>query len=576
VGFAEEPIKTDVLIIGGGGAAARAALEAYTEGADVLVVVKGRLGKSGATAYRASESAGFNVADGCGGPDDTMENHFDDIMKAGLGMADEQLARIVVEEAPVALAELENLRVKFEKVDGKHYTRIGCFCSKPRTHVIKGGSLSIVESLSKEIKKTNIKIQPVTTIAGLLVHDGFCCGAVGVDRGGNFLTFQSKATVLATGGAGRLFKLNVNPSDITGDGYALAYRAGAELVNMEFIQIGFATLLPTHLLVDKWMWSVFPRVYNRYGEDFLGSYLPVETDLSECMKYKTKHFPFSVRDNSKYVDIGVEKEIILGHGTENKGVYLSLTEVGEEQIRRIPMWSVRYPWFFSHGLDLKKQPIEIAHFAHAFNGGIRIDAKASSTVEGLYAAGEVAAGPHGADRLGGNMLVTCQVFGRRAGKYAADSAKRSKYWVESKMVAGQYERMKKMQRLKGPIEPSDVTRELQEVMQNNVSVIRSEKSLTKALDKIEQIRKGLLPRLQVTDNQRILQVLELENLLDVAEIVTKAALTRKESRGAHYREDYPEQNDKEFRFPIATEQIGNKMKQELVGSPLRFTRGRQI
>lgn len=554
-------MKTDVLIIGGGGAAARAALEAHRKGANVLMVVKGQFGQSGVTVYQAAEIAGFNAADGCGGPEDSKEAHFDDIMKAGLGMADERLARTVAEEAPMALAGLEELGVKFERLDGKHYTKVGCFCSQPRTHLIKGHGVPIVECLKKEIEKTDVKVQSGIAILSLLVKDHVCWGAVGVDKEGDLLTFQAKATVLATGGAGQLFKLNLNPPDITGDGYALAYRAGAELMNMEFMQIMFASLLPAQLGIGKRIWSVYPKIYNRHRQDFLESYLPEGTDLYECMESKTKHGPFTVRDSSKYVDIGVEKEIIAGRGTENKGVYLSLAEIEEEKLSRIPRWETMYRWFSSHDLDLKKQAVEIAHFAHAFNGGIRVDENASSTVESLYAVGEVAGGPHGADRLGGNMLVTCQVFGKKAGSHAAKSIKNRKGWNEAKIVADQYEKIKEVQGLKGSLHPSDARRELQEIMQNNVLIIRSEKSLAEALHKIEQIRRDLLPQVRVQNNQHLLQVFELKNLLDVAKIMTGAALMRKESRGSHHREDYPEQNDKEHGFPIVTKQNRGKMEQ---------------
>ena len=541
-----ECIATDVLVIGGGGAGARAALEAFRQGVNVHLVSKGQFGRSGVTARRVSESAGFSAVDGCGGSESTIEAHFEDIIESGLGMANEQLAQIVAEEAPQSLRYLEDLGVGFRKAGEKHQTRKACFCSHPRTHIITGQGVPIVRALAKEIERTKINIQSSTAIVGLLVHHGSCQGAVGVDEDGKITVIRSKATILATGGAGQLYKHNLNPGDITGDGYALAYGAGAEMINMEFAQIAFAALAPTPLLIDKWMWSVLPKLYNGKRESFIDSYLPREMDLSQCMEYRTHHFPFSTRDNSKYIDIGVAKEIDAGRGTKDQGVYLSLLGIEEKELSAMPMSSRRNSWFLAHGVDIRKQSLEIAQFLHAFNGGIAIDQRAQSTVKGLYAAGEVAGGPHGADRLGGNMLPTCQVFGRRAGYYAAQTAKRRSNGSPSGPATEPLEKIRKIKDSRGSMPPSRATRELQEIMHKNVFLIRSQASLNQTLSQISQIRKDVDSDLRVKNNHDLLRALELDNLLGVAEMVTTAASKRKESRGSHYREDHPGQNQQEF------------------------------
>ncbi len=534
-----ENIKTEVLVIGGGGAAAKAALEAKKSGAEVIMVVKGIFGESGATVYEVAEQAGFNAVDGCGDPKDSLETHFNDIMFSSQGMADEKLARIMAEEAPTALKELEEIGVNFEKKNGKHYTRIGCFASEARTHVIKNHGIPIVRCLQKEINKTDIKVLSNIMIVSLLVDDGFCFGAVGIDSKGNILCIIAKATILATGGAGQLYKYNLNPPDISGDGFVLGYNAGAELINMEYIQYGIATITPSYTLIDKWIWSVYPDIYNKEGIRFLNLYLPKGITLQKSMEDKARHMPFSTCDSSMYIDIGIEKEILSNHGTENKGIYLSLEEILDERLESLPMWSFRYPWFLSRGIDLKNRPLEIGHFAHAFNGGIRINADAQSTVDSLYAIGEVAGGYCGADRLGGDMLAGCQIFGKRAGRSAAKRAKQIKFCDKKNIIHKEVEVIKCMYEKRGTVTPCELLGKLKNTMQANVLIIRTEESLNKAMIHIKEVDKEF-ETLMSAKEQDIFRCFELKNMITLAGIITFSAIQRKESRGSHYREDYPE------------------------------------
>lgn len=545
----KEVINTEVLVIGGGGAATRAALEARKSGAAVIMVVKGIFGKCGATVYEVAEKAGFNAVDCCGDTEDSVETHFNDIIWAAQGMAEENLARIVAEEAPIVLKEMEDIGVKFEKINECHYVKLGCFASKPRTHVIKNHGIPIVRCLQKEINKTDIKILSNTMITGLLVDNGTCFGAVGVDWLGNIIQIISKSTILATGGAGQLYKYNLNPKDITGDGFILAYTAGAELINMEYIQYGTATVIPNYALVDKWIWSVYPDIYNRHGFRFLKLYMPEGIDIYDAIKGKIRHMPFSTCDSSMYIDIGIEKEIMANRGTQNKGIYLSLENIPDEKLESLPMWSFRYPWFLSKGIDLKSNPLEISHFAHAFNGGIRINEYAQSTVDSLYAVGEVAGGYCGADRLGGDMLAGCQIFGKRAGRNAAKKAAQKKYHDNKKVIHNEIERINKsIYEKKGPITPNELINKLQNTMQNNVLIIRTEESLRKAIVNIKEIGKNYESHMGFKE-QNIFRSFELENMIELAKIITDSAMQRKESRGSHYREDYPKKNDK-YNIPI--------------------------
>jgi fumarate reductase (CoM/CoB) subunit A len=268
-----EMIESDVLIVGGGGAAARAALEAHLQGSKVVMVMKGKFGECGATAYKVAEMAGYNVADGKVDPQDNPREHFKDICRAAAGMCDEGLAKILTEKALLTIPELEGWGVNFEK-DGDGYLEVtGCFASRPRMHVIKGHSEPILAALKREIERRNIQILEFIIISDLLIQDGVCLGALGINERREFFVIKAKSTILATGGAGQLFLNNLNPPDITGDGYALGYRAGAEMVNMEFMQAGLGIIYPIRNILNSWVWLLHPRVYNKEGKEFLQPYL---------------------------------------------------------------------------------------------------------------------------------------------------------------------------------------------------------------------------------------------------------------------------------------------------------------
>jgi len=556
----DKAIKTDVLVVGGGGAAAKAALKANKSGADVLMLVKGEFGKCGATVYKISEKAGFNAVDGCGDSGDSFEVHYNDIMEAARSLANKRLARIVAEEAPIALKELEEIGMKFEKDNDKHYTRLGCFASRKRTHSMQNHGIQIVRSLQREINKLDIKVKSNIRVVSLLVDKGSCFGAIGVDKEGNVFSILAKATILATGGGGDLYKYNLNPPDITGDGFILAYRAGAELINMEFIQFGLATISPTYTLIDKWPWQFFhPRIYNRERKEFLDSYLPENISLQDCIQGKAEHFPFSTIDNSKYIDIGIEKEIMLGRGTEKRGVYMSLGVISDDQLEKVPMWPWKYSWFLSKGIDLKNDILEVGHFAHAFNGGVNINENACSAIDSLYAIGETAGGYCGANRLGGDMLAVCQIFGKRAGKNAAVRVKDRTDWYRHKkdikdIIERNLESIKKIYNKKGSINPITIKRRIQEVMHNNVSIIRSKDLLEKALKELKIIRQVFEKDANVENIQEFFLALDVENLIELADIITNSALLRKESRGSHYREDYPCEKEN-LSYPIVTKLV---------------------
>ncbi|MFX0195185.1 MAG: FAD-binding protein [Candidatus Hodarchaeota archaeon] len=558
MGVRYNTIKADVLVIGGGGAAARAAIEADEQGARVLMVMKEDFGEGGATGFRVSHAAGYQAAFGHADVKDNPDVHFSDIMKAGLGMCNEKLARIVAYEAPKRLLDLEKWGASFKKTNGKYAQRLGCFSSRPRMCEIKNHGYYIISALKKEVKRRAIEIREKVMITNLLTHNNTCVGATGIDKKGDFTVFNAKSTILATGGGGNLYSLNLNPPNITGDGYAMALRAGVELVNMEFLQIGMGIIRSNGRppLLFGLVWSLHPEVYNTNGERFIERYVPQNIELNKCFDMKDLHYPFSTRDESMYLDIAIFKEIKAGRGTKNGGVYVDLRKIPENTFNGKAQ--LMLDWLRSLGIDPLVDLIQVAPFAHAFNGGIRINERAETTLPGLYATGEVAGGMHGADRLGGNMLASCQVFGARAGEYAAKRALTINHWTTGD-ADKEYERLTRMLESKVGERVTGTEKAIQEVMWKNVLTVRNEADLKECKKKLERLRKNHL-RNYVENEKELLRALEIRNLLDLGQVVTTAALLRRESRGSHYREDYPYRDDKNWIKSIIIKQEAEKIQ----------------
>ena len=328
-------IKTDVLVIGGGGAAARAALEAANEGVNVIMVMKGEFTHSGATAFEASEMAGFNAGDGAADKNDSPEEHYNDIMDAADGMSIPELSRIVAYEAVDTLKTLDSWGVNYEKDNGKYLAFKSCFSKRPRTHVIKGHGKPILLALNKKIKEmNNITMLENAFVAELVIEDGVCRGAIILDQSGNMSIIEAKSTIMATGGAGQVFEKSLNPK-ITGDGYVLGFRAGAKLINMEFMQAGIGISYPIVSLLNSYIWSGLPKLTNRFNEDFMKAELPSHLTTEMVMNDHANHFPFSCYDNSFYIETLVQKQILEGKGTDEEGIYMDLTHMTDEYVNSV-------------------------------------------------------------------------------------------------------------------------------------------------------------------------------------------------------------------------------------------------
>jgi succinate dehydrogenase/fumarate reductase flavoprotein subunit len=561
-----DKILTDVLVIGGGGAGARAALEAAKAGSEVILVDKGDFGKSGSTSHGVAEVAGFNVADAVIDPDDSTEEHFRDILAAALGTCHPKLAGIVAEEASTALRDLEEFGVAFEKADTGKYVEVkGCFASRPRMHIIKGHGIPIIRALSGQLGRTDVKILNQTRVIDLLVHDGICLGGLCLDSRGDRLVIQSKSTILTAGGAGQIFRYNLNPPEITGDGYALGWRAGAKLINMEFMQSGVGMVHPFTSMLSAWLWEGRPRLYNERNDDILIPYVPPGTSTEDCIYEKRKHMPFSSRDISRFVDIAIQAEL-TGREKENGRVYLDFTSVASrlQNLREDSdfrsMWRVTKDWMLDQGLDLTVTPFPVACFGHAINGGLLIDEHGETSIRNLFAAGGVAGGPHGADRLGGNMLVTCQIFGKRAGQRAAQRSKEARGQGNGRLISRLVKRLDPKnepgQALERDRELLEVKKAIKDLLWRNYLVVKTGDSLDKCIEGINALREMTRDEKKLTGT-----LLDIRNMLETAQIMVLAAQERRESRGSHYRADFPA-IDPQWQQSLQFWREGNQVKKE--------------
>ncbi len=308
----------------------------------------------------------------------------------------------------------------FDRTDDGLVQRKLSGCTKARS-LTCGGSTGreIVRVLKGEILKRGVEVLEHTRVVELVRDgNGRVCGAYALSRQ-EPLFVRAGAVILASGGAGRIFRHNVNPPTLEGDAWSMAYRAGARLINMEFFQVGPAVFnAPLKFIIHSHMWRLRPRLTNVLGEEFLPRYCPAGIDPAEVLDLKAMSYPFSVRTDAKYLDIAIFKEVMAGRGTSSGAVFFDVTHVDRETLlARAP---ITYQTLLKAGIDLARDRIEVGLVVQNFNGGILIDADGFTGVEGLYAAGEATGGVHGADRPGGNNLIDTQVFGYRAGRAAAD------------------------------------------------------------------------------------------------------------------------------------------------------------
>jgi fumarate reductase (CoM/CoB) subunit A len=514
-----QELDCDVLVIGGGAAGSRAAYEAKKAHPElrVLMAVAGGFGTSGSTNLMASESLGINAPFNYMEDGDSPEVYYHDMIETGGGLSDPLLCKIIADEACDRVNELISLGIKFDSKNGKIIQRRLSGCTKARSLTCGGlTGKEIVRVLKAVITKLSVEVIENVRILDLVQDEhGRIFGAMGLAIG-KPIFIGTKAVVLASGGAGRIFRHNVNPASVEGDGWCMAYRAGAQLVNMEFFQIGPAVYKPDIMfIIHSHMWRLRPRLTNALGQEFLPRYCPPGVDPAEVMALKAMSYPFSVRTAAKYLDIAIFKEVMGGRGTETGGIYFDVTHVGKDTLlERAP---ITYRVLKQAGADLAKERIEIGMVVQNFNGGILIDSNGFTGIEGLFAAGEVTGGVHGADRPGGNNLIDTQVFGYRAGRTSAEYA----------ATQG-----------KKPLE-MDLPFKFELLTQEDELLIAKSAHLYDRNLTIVRTQTGLEEVLQFIDSHRANRNFIVQNRLILGSILATAALTREESRGTHYREDFP-------------------------------------
>ncbi|MDD1686240.1 fumarate reductase (CoM/CoB) subunit TfrA [Methanoregula sp.] len=518
--LADEVCDCHVLVIGSGGAGVRAAIEASQFGKTVLIS-KTIVGKGGCTTMA---EGGYNAVlrelDSCGG-------HYEDTLKGGAYLNDPELVDILTKEAPLRMGDLVKWGAVFDFTDadevaqrpfgGQRFPRT-CYAGDRTGH-------EMMMTLVDRLAATDVETLQEYTVIDLLKDGDAVIGAMALDEKGRLVLLKADSTILATGGGTKVYDISTNSSSGTGDGYAMGYRAGAELIDMEMVQFHPTGAIQPYdargRLVTEAVRGEGGVLKNVNGERFMKTYDPARMELS-------------TRD---VVARAIATEILKGRGTPNGGVYLDVTHLPREQIEsRLPVMLEQFKKF---GVDIRTTPMEVAPTAHHIMGGLRITSECRTTLPGLFACGEVSGSVHGANRLGGNALAETQVFGKRAGESAGKAAPRKKI-VDQQQVDAQQDRLNRF--LAGTINPSQVRKKLQLAMWEGAGIFRNAGDLEKTLALVKQLAPS---RIRAASPRNLAECCILENMCLTASLICRAALLRTESRGAHVRTDIVQTHDAE-------------------------------
>jgi succinate dehydrogenase/fumarate reductase flavoprotein subunit len=530
---AMKTVTTDVLVIGGGAAGLRAAIEAHRSKTDVLLVTKTPAGLGNCTAYAGG---GFQASFG----KMTPEEHFERTVRGGRFLGNQRLVEVMAREAASRLLELREFGVSIETGDGTASVR-GSF-------IMNGTGLTF--PLVRFAQSSGISILQSIVVAKLCKNGDGVVGAVGFDRiNGEVVAFQAKSTVLATGGAGQVYSRTDTPVGTTGEGYAMAYEAGAKLIDMEFVQFFPFGLVEPGLPMFLFNPGIVEmgRLVNDLDKEFLreAGYSPGRDFIQH-------------RDTLSKL---ICTEIHEGRGDQD-AVLLDLKNPKETQYSLNMLGGfkeIKQKWLSK--LDLTKQPVHIAPLVHYFMGGIEIDENGATNVPGLFAAGEVTGGVDGANRLGGNALTNTIVFGARAGRSAAEYAESSPRFTPPDLCRREFDEYLSELRRRSPSagsRPREIRGRLQKMMVKHVGVIRTGETIENAFECLRELRNDL-SRTYASNHWEAGEALEVEAMIAVSEIVTRCASERMESRGAHYRLDYPEENT-DWLKNIVVERVGQEMR----------------
>src|SRR5438874_2424176 len=536
---AYETVETEVLVLGAGGAGLRGAIAAAESGARVLVVCKSLLGKAHTVMAEGGVAAALhNVA-----YQDTWEVHFADTMKGGKLINDWRMAEIHAKESPERVLELERWGAVFDRTwQGRiHQRPFGAHTYPRLAHIGDRTGLELLRTLQdRAVHTSGVNVHMEVTVFKLLKAEGRIAGALAYRRSdGSLMFYRCAALVLASGGAGKMYRVTSNSWESTGDGTALAYEAGAELRDMEMVQFHPTGMVwpagVRGILVTEGVRGEGGVLRNKEGERFME-------------RYDHERMELSSRD---VVARAINSEVLAGRGSPHGGAYLDITHRSPDFIKR-KLPSMYEQFLKLAKVDITKEPMEVAPTIHYYMGGVDVEAETgATTVPGLYAAGEVASGLHGANRLGGNSLSDLLVFGKRAGDAAAEFAGRQgkpRRIDKAQVEAATEFLMAPLTRPHGE-SPYKLQSELQEVCTQHAPIIRDEPSLREGLEKVLALKEraaemGTGGATTRAFNPGWHSALDLHSMLINAEALFRSAIERKESRGAHARSDFPKLNPK--------------------------------
>jgi succinate dehydrogenase / fumarate reductase flavoprotein subunit len=540
----------DVLVLGSGGSGLRAAIAAADAGAKTGLVCKSLLGK----AHTVMAEGGLAASLGNVAPEDNWSTHFQDTMFGGKYLNNWRMAELHAREAPDRARELERWGAVFDRTPDRKMSQraFGGHTYKRLVHIGDRTGLELIRTMQDKTVHSNVDIFMETTITRLLKDGERVVGAFGYKRpSGEQVTFSAKALVVATGGGGRIYKITSNSQDCTGDGYALAYEAGAEMVDMEFIQFHPTGMVfppgVAGLLVTEAVRGEGGILRNNLGERFME-------------KYDPKRMELSTRD---VVARSIYTEVKEGRGTPHGGAYLDVSHLDSDYVRR-KLPSMYDQFMELAGVDITKEPMQVGPTCHYFMGGIKVDAENGETrVPGLFATGEASGGMNGANRLGGNSLGDLLVFGRRAGEGAAGvAAKVENVSIPQDEIAAAQAEVELFLNGPGTENPFQMHKELQTIMGDGAGIFRDKEGLTEAIDKLESLegRVGNLksPTNRIDYNPGWQLCREVKNMLTVSLMIARGALMREESRGGPRPLDVTPKNDNRGEDNIVTHNAGDK------------------
>jgi len=532
-----------VLIVGGGGAGIRAAIAAAERGAETLLAVNGRLLSTGSTFYERSPGWGIMSARDAG----DVQPFYEDIMAAANGCIGPHLARIMCAQSAAAVDDLKGYGISFWLLEELGMTP--CFGKAPRGQLLRDLGQCKRRLGDKLRSLQDLRTMEDVSVVSLLMRDGVCDGAVGVDEKGTLHIFRAGATVLACGGAQNLYRYAYRNGANNGAACAMAARQGARVVNLEFVQFINATLAPTPgINYYQFLFRTLPDVRNARGERFLERYLPEGLEADELLRLRATHGPFSVADDACRFDLAIVRE------SERVGAMGAVISPDADKLMG-PMYR---PW--RHCLDeagyALDTPMTIYPHCHAFNGGVLMSSDMTTDIPGLYACGEAAGGCHGANRIGGNSMLATQVFGKLAGSAAAAFAPRNVPAVSEAEAIGILKRDCGTFGGAGETGPDAAMDTVRDVMQRSGFLMRDEAGLQDGLQRLAECSRQFDPvRWLGTDRMR--GAMDVYNALCAAQLMLTAMLERRESRGGHYRTDYPLKDEALTKMQAVTCPDGN-------------------